>query len=486
MSRSSVLLTVLLLTVSPVHAQQRTALIDAYMSVCAGDEQFSGAVLVADSAGVVFNKGYGEANREWHMPNSPATKFRIGSVTKQFTAMLVLQMVRKGVLDLHAPVVRYLPDFPAATGKRITLLHLLTHTSGLFNYTDIGDPGLQRRPFSPEALIRLFADSTLRFEPGTRWEYCNSGYILLGAILEKVTGKPYQQLLGENIFIPLDMKHSGVDAPEPVIEYRAAGYEQGPGGFINARFIDPSFAYSAGSVYSTTEDLYRWDRALYGEQLLPHALLDTLFGPRIRVEGGPPGGSLSYAFGWFTGYDRVGSTNDSTFVIKHGGRINGFTSLVVRMPATHGLIVLLHNGGGANLEEIARAIRGILTGRDYALPRRSAARALRKAIAGSTKTEIAQIFGHMKDSTTTYYVSENEMNGLGYALLGEKKLEQAIAVFRATADAFPGSSNAYDSLGEAYAAHGDTGLAIQSYEKSVALNPANQNGRDALKRLGNR
>src|SRR5688572_28757425 len=223
---------------------------------------FMGSVLVARGADVVLSKGYGSANLEWNIPNSPATKFRLGSVTKQFTAAAILLLEERGKLKTDDPVKKFMSDAPTAWEK-ITIYHLLTHTSGIPNFTSFPDYPSQK-PFAatPEKLVARFRDKPLDFQPGEKWSYSNSGYILLGYVLEKASGESYEKFLQENIFGRLAMKDSGYDSNSAIILRRGSGYGPGKDGPMNAEFIHMSIPFSAGALYSTTEDLLRWQRGL--------------------------------------------------------------------------------------------------------------------------------------------------------------------------------------------------------------------------------
>jgi CubicO group peptidase (beta-lactamase class C family) len=245
-------------------AQTKAQKIEALLGQYHEYGQFNGAALVAENGKVIFKKGFGMANMEWDIPNMPDTKFRIGSITKQFTAMLVMQLVEQGKLKLDGKMSDYLPDYPKSTGDKVTIHHLLTHSSGIPSYT--GFPNffrdLSRDPYTPEAFVKTFADSALQFEPGSKFLYNNSGYFLLGAIVEKASGKSFEQALAENILTPLNMKNTGYDHHETVLKKRAAGYEKRLGDYTNAAYLDMSLPYAAGSMYSTVEDLFLWDQAL--------------------------------------------------------------------------------------------------------------------------------------------------------------------------------------------------------------------------------
>lgn len=463
-----------------VNGQSKAEKIDALMSLFHEYGQFNGSVLVAEHGTVIYKKGFGYANFEWGIPNQPDTKFRLGSITKQFTSMLVLQLVRQGKLTLDGKITDYLPDYPSATGGKITIHHLLTHSSGIPNYTSYPKfyRELSRQPSSPADFIKLFADSSLQFEPGSNYAYSNSGYFLLGVIIEKVTGKSYEQVLQEQIFTPLHMAHSGYDRSETILKNRAQGYEKAERGFVNASFIDMSLPFAAGALYSTVEDLYLWDQALYTDRLLPDETRNLLFTPHIPTNG------ASYGYGWSIGVSPIGRSADSARVIEHGGGINGFNTLISRIPSEKDLVVLLNNTGGARLEEMNRAIRGILYEKPYNNPRKSLTDTVVAAIEQSGIDAAMTLYRDLKDHQADLYeVIEREMNVAGYRQLQRGRVKEAIELFRINVENFPKSSNVYDSLGEAYLAHGETELAITNYQKSVDLDPRNVNGAEILKKL---
>ena len=441
-------------------------------------EQFSGAVLVAEKGEVMYKHAFGWANREWDLPNQPHTKFRLASVSKQFTAMLIMQLVAENKLALEVPISTYLPTYPKAHGDLVHIHHLLTHTSGIPNYTSFpGYRDMMRNPMKPGEIVRVFADSSLQFTPGERFQYSNSGYVLLGVIIEKITGKSYEQVLQEKILTPLNMKHTGHDHHETILKNRAQGYYRQGGRYVHANYIDMSVAYTAGGLYSTVEDLYRWDQALYTEKLLPKVYRDQVFGKHIDAWG------RYYGYGWNIGEMRMGNTKDFVQTIDHDGVINGFSSLILRIPSDRFSIILLNNTGGAALYEMAQSIGGILYDKSYDFPKKSVALALSEVIKKEGIAAGLSFYEEVKDAPT-YMLDENEMNLTGYDFLQAGNPEKALAVFKLTVEAFPHSFNAYDSYGEAWMVLGDTTQAINNYQQSLALNPKNENGIEMLKKLG--
>jgi CubicO group peptidase (beta-lactamase class C family) len=458
--------------------QTKTEKLEDLINLYTDYGQFNGSVLIAEKGKVVFKRGFGMANMEWDIPNQPDTKHRLGSITKQFTSMLIIQLVENGKLKLDVPITTYLPDYPKSKGEKITLHHLLTHSSGIPSYTSFPNffNNDSRDPYSPEEFVKVFADSTLEFTPGEKFAYSNSGYFLLGVIIEKVTGKSYEQVLHENILTPLKMNNTGFDHHGTILKNRATGYEKNGSEYINAPYLDMSIPYAAGSLYSTVEDLYLWDQALYTNKLLSKEYMDLIFTTHIAAMG------MYYAYGWIISNIAVEGINDSLLVISHGGGINGFNTLISRIPSDKNLVVLFNNTGGAALNDMNIAITSILYGTAYNMPKKSLANLLLEIILKKGISSGLEQFKELKNSEI-YSLKENEMNSVGYRLLQLGKVKESIEVFKLNTEAFPESGNTFDSLGEAYLEDGNKELAIKFYKKSVELDPENTNAISILKRL---
>ena len=434
--------------------------------------KFNGSVLVAKQGDLVYKKGFGYANMEWEIPNQSDTKFRLASVSKQFTALLILQLVEQNKVDLHVPISTYLSDYPKEKGDLISIHQLLIHTSGV--------PELdfdRTKKHSPKELMQTFAHADLLFTPGERYDYSNSGYILLGLIIEQATGKTYEEILQEYILEPLQMNNTGYDHHNVLLRNKASGYKKALGGYQYANFIHMSVPYSAGGLYSTAEDLFKWDRALYSDQLLPKVYMNLLFDGYIKE-----GVRSYYGYGWSIGEIFIGNTTESVKAIHHDGVINGFTSFIVRMPETESLVVLLNNTGRAPLHQMVKDITGILFDVSYDVPKKSLTNAVADYIDQNGISKGKLFFNEAKDSDE-YYLSENEMNILGYSLLVSDRLNDAVGIFHLNVEAFPKSFNVYDSYGEALMKLGYKESAIKNYEKSLELNPNNENAKKMLSRL---
>lgn len=469
----SVICFVSLLSIQTIIAQSQSkaAQIEDLIGLYSEYGLFNGSVLVSEDGEVIYKNGFGKANMEWNIPNTTSTKHRLGSITKQFTAALTMQLVEEGKLKLDVPISTYLPEYPKTTGDKITLHHLLTHTAGIPNYTSFPKffESASRDPYTPTEFISEFNKMELEFIPGAKFAYSNSGYFLLGVIIEKVTGKSYEENLKKKIFDPLNMKNTGFDHHNTILENRASGYEKRGDSYINAPYLDMSIPYAAGSLYSTVEDLYLWDRALTSNKILSEKNKQLLFAPHAKM------GKGAYGYGWAINKMANGSQKDSLTVIEHGGGINGFNTLISRTK-DQDLVVLLNNTGGTNLGEMSENILKLLNDLPYELPQRSLANLLRNEIMENGVKNALEKFEKIKGSKE-YVLREYEMNNLGYQLLQTGKLQEAIAVFKLNVAEFPESFNVYDSLGEAYMKSGNKDLAILNYEKSIKINPYNENGK---------
>jgi CubicO group peptidase (beta-lactamase class C family) len=475
--RLFILLVALAAQAPAAFAQDKAARIDEYMTRANKFRQFNGAVLVAENGKVIYKKGLGLANMEWNVPNEADTKFRLGSITKQFTAALIMQLVDQGKLKLDGKLSEYLPDYRKDVGDKVTIHHLLTHTSGIPSYTSLPNfmAEVSRNPFTPVEFVKKYASGDLEFEPGAKFRYNNSGYFLLGAIIEKVHGKPYEQVMKENVFDPLGMKNSGYDHHDAILAKRAAGYEKTPNGYRNAPYLDMSLPYAAGSLYSTVEDLYLWDQALYTDKLISAKSKELMFKPFLD----------NYAYGWGIHEVTLAQSKQELNSIQHSGGINGFNTLLVRYPEQKHLIILLDNTSqGGSLNGISRDLTNILYNQPFELPKQSIAEALMKTISEQGVAAAVKQYRELKTTQAANYdFNEGALNALGYQLLGQKKMKEAIEIFKLNVEAYPQAFNPYDSLGEAYLQAGERALALQNYKKSVELNPQNVAAVQIIKNL---
>jgi D-alanyl-D-alanine carboxypeptidase len=311
-----------------------------YMDSASKTQEFSGAILVARHGRVLVKNAYGLANAEWSVPNTPQTKFEIGSLTKQFTAVAILSLVQEGKLRLEAAISEYLSDLPQAW-SHITIHQLLTHTSGIPNTSKLSDytQGLNHS-YSPEELIGLVRNRPLDHEPGTKWKYSNTDYYLLGYLIERLSGESYGDYLQRHLFGPVGMVDTGYNSYTAIIAKRATGYAREGGQLQNAMRADPSIPYSAGAIFSTVEDLFKWDEALYKERILNKALQQKMF--TSYKESGE-----RYGYGWFI------TSKEGRKKQYHEGSTFGFSSFIARYPDDELLVIVLSNEEGTDVKTIA-------------------------------------------------------------------------------------------------------------------------------------
>jgi CubicO group peptidase (beta-lactamase class C family) len=327
------------------------ARLDQVANSYTANNAFMGTVLVVEGDQVLLDKGYGMADIEWSVPNVPEAKFRLGSITKQFTATLVLQLQQEGKLKIDDPVSKYLPDAPKAWEK-ITLANLLGHTSGIPNFTNLKDFSVwSASPHTWADEYAFFKDKPLEFEPGSKFSYSNSNYEVLGAVIEKASGKDYADLLRERIFDPLGMKDSGLDTDFLVLPKRAEGYMPGPGGLIVARSESMTVPWAAGSIYSTTGDLLRWEHGLFGGKVLSGESLKAMTTP----------GKGDYGLGVMI------HEQDGVKVVEHGGGIEGFNTQLEYAPDRKICVVVLANVNGGAPGQMGPQLMDVVLGKPVTL-----------------------------------------------------------------------------------------------------------------------
>ncbi len=356
---AQLLLLVLLCILQPAIADESsgtafTDKVNEYMEAAGRVHGFSGSILVAKNGKPLVSRGYGYANIELGVANSPETVYLLGSITKQFTGMAIAMLQEEGKLQVGDPACKYLENCPQSWAE-ITIRQLLWHTSGIPSYTSF--PEFAARTVSPintPQMMEMLRDRPLDFAPGTDQSYSNSGYFLLGSIIEAVSGKTYAAFLDERIFNPLGMEHSAYDVPDDIIRNRAAGYVRRNGELFNALYTDMTIPFAAGALHSTTGDLLLWDQALYTEKLVSSESLKEIFTPNEPGDG--------YGFGWSIGkrFDRL--------LIAHGGGIYGFSTHIARFPDDAVTVIVLSNIEGAPSGKIAYDLAAIYFGEEYTVP----------------------------------------------------------------------------------------------------------------------
>ncbi|HSH03081.1 MAG TPA: serine hydrolase domain-containing protein [Anaerolineae bacterium] len=332
--------------------------IDAWVGGQYGAAEPGAAVIVQKNGETIYRKGVGLANLEWQIAVEPEMVFRLASISKQFTAVSVLMLVEAGELALTDRLTKFLPDYPT-NGHVITVEQLLAHTSGIKSYTDmpewLADIG---KDYTVEEMIALFKGEPMPFAPDTRWQYNNSGYVLLGAIIEKVSGQTYAEFVSENIFKPLEMKDSYYDMAATIIPKRVSGYEGGEGAYVNARYLSMTQVYAAGGLMSTVDDLARWDEALYTDKLVKQTTLEKAF-TSYKLKDGR---DTKYGYGWTV------STYEGLKVVEHSGGIFGFATHIIRIPEEKILVAVLSNNPSKPASMLGFKVAVLLAGKVYEEP----------------------------------------------------------------------------------------------------------------------
>ena len=405
--------------------------------------RFAGAALVAERGQVIYEGGFGPANAEWDIPNAPDVRYRVGSITKGFTAALALRLVDGGQLALDGTIADYLPYYRPDTGGRVTVHQLLNHTSGIPSYTDQPDFGRQvsRRRYDVETFVREYCSGDLQFDPGDEFAYNNSGYFILGAIFEAITGQDYAAALRERLLGPLGLQDTGYDHGPPLLSRRAAGYDQDLAGYRNTAFLDMSLPHAAGAMYSTVRDLHRWDRALYSEGVVSPPSRAAMFTPGLG----------NYGYGWriirlrpenldlLAEPVEASSDPDGTLLISHGGGINGFSAAFVRGVDEQRVVALLSNLGGAPVGKIAAGVLALMHGQPLEMPRQPAAPLLYPLLVSEgVDAALGRYRAWRAEEPARYDTGEGQLlalarhcQGHGRAAAAEKVLDAAVAEFPA-------------------------------------------------------
>ena len=459
-----------------VPVPDKTQLIDDFVRLCHEYRIFDGTVLVSESGKIVYKKSFGLANREWDVPHELDSKYVIGSVSKQFTAMLILQLAEEKKLLLDGKISDYLPDFPKDKGNRVTIHQLLSHSSGIPDnqhfenwYTE-----LWQREYSTQELVELFYGLDLEFPPGSQFAYSNTGYYICAAIIEKVTGKKYDEVLKHRILEPLKMENSGFMDSYNVISKMATSSMYWNFAYIKPPYANPSCSIGAGSIYSTAEDLFKWDRALAEKKLVSKKYQDLMFEPHINM-----GGARDYGYGVVLGEDWMPGLDRSISFAEHTGNQPGFSCLFFRIPDDDHSIIVLSNIDHIDLRLMKRGLVNILYGQQI-----DVGKPVSLVLAEcETVDEIHAAIAHFRKSKAAYSIRRDAVNGLGFQFLRDKKEEMGLAVLEFNAAEHLRSPWVYESLAEAYAMAGNSKKAIENLKKLLELDPDNGRAREKIEEL---
>ncbi len=449
----------------PALSNDLTNRLDSLMGLYHEQNNFQGTVLVARHGEVLFAEGYGYANREHHIPNGPHIKYRIASNSKQFTAMLVLQKVQAGKMDLDAPISTYIPGYPQSQGDKITIHHLLTHTSGMPHYAGIPDffPRFGRQAFDHRGFVELFWDLELQSEPGEEYSYSSFGYYLLGYVLERVSGKDFADLLDARILRPLDMQNTGIEDHRRVLYGRAQGYDLILDGFLRAEFRDLSTALATGDMYATPYDMGKWDDALQEHVLLDEHLQEKMFEPFLE----------GYAYGWTVGYRELGE-DDSLYYHQHTGGTNGFTSIGTRLPEDGYYILVYCNIRPGEIRPVMRDIIHILYDLEVEFEPSVEIAAARVLEYEGLEQALYFLSEVAKDTLDEERVSVQTFGQLTRQLMVLNRHHEASQIMLLGTELFPDSAPAHRILGDVWHARGKKEKAIKSWAQALIIDPAHE------------
>lgn len=340
--------------------KETTHYIDSVMNSAYKANEPGAVILVAQNGKPLYEKAFGLANVELNIPNKTEYSFLIGSMTKQFTAVCILQLVQQGKLALNDDIKKYLPDYNTH-GRKITIENLLTHTSGITSFTE--KESFEKNTIldmNVDEMLKTFEDDSLLFEPGSDWSYSNSGFFLLGLIVEKVSGITFDNYLQKNIFKPLGMSHSHTGTHEKTIPGLVNGYEGADSNnYMPAPYFSWGWPYSAGYIISSVDDLMKWDDALYSDKFIDQKLIQKAHSTFILNNGD----KANYGYGWATG-----DYNGLNF-ITHGGAINGFLSSGFRIPSKRIYVVVLSNNSSKRPDDVSTKITFKVAGQPLVKPK---------------------------------------------------------------------------------------------------------------------
>jgi CubicO group peptidase (beta-lactamase class C family) len=436
---------------------------DNYMDNAVKFDHFSGAVLIAREGRPIFSKAYGMANYELSVPNSVNIKFRIGSVSKQFTAVAVMQLAERGRLNINDSICRYLDGCPEIW-MPITIKNLLNHTSGMVNFTSLPEASgnFLLLPHTHKEIVDIFRNLPLESKPGEKYNYNNSGYYLLGLIIEKASGTPYAEYLRKNIFAPLGMNNSGSDDQETIVENKASGYYLGKDSvFRKTAYINMEILFSMGGAYSTINDLLIWEQALTNDKLLKPSTKEEMFTP----------GKGNYGFAWLI--EKFGNCTRT----YHDGGITNFSASLQRLPDERLTVIAISNRGDDAGIKAAYDMVGKICG----VP--ATVRGIQPELMSLDAEKLLEIINNAKANFPRFNVPERKVEEIGNYLTLIKQKKQAVEVFKLNVNLNPKSADAYFKLAMAYEAVGEKNLAIKNFKQTLELDPANKTALEHLNKL---
>lgn len=501
----SILSSLVIICCLQLQAQNDTQLMDSLFAAPGNYETMNGNVLIAREGKVIYKRSFGYANFATQKMNDENSAFNIGSVTKTFTAVSILQLRQKGKLKLEDKYVQYFPEFPYPA---ISIRNLLSHTSGLPDLEMFFDT-LKINPakkFTNADVIPILKSrhSPLKFEPGTDWNYCNTNYGLLALLIEKLSGISYARYLGKNIFIPAGMQHTySKDEPgfvndtQLVTSYMMPKYYQA--NYTDAdsvsspviRYIVNNFSgfQGQGMIMSTLPDLLKYDQALYTGKLISMAALDEAFTPVVLANGKDYNASMNSRLGksyYGLGWEILADTTMGK-IVCHGGSYPGIVSFFIRNVTKKQTIILFDNTYWTGIFFMGNMAMKILNRQpsNNILPKKSIAKLYGQVLMSNNRDSAFNILINYRTDSIHYQLSEREFNTLGYQFLQDGFTDKAEETFRVNCLLYPESFNTYDSYADALVKNGKKQQAVIMYQKSIALNSRYEDARNKLKKLLN-
>lgn len=437
--------------------------------------QFNGNVLILENGNIAFQGYYGISNIDPIDSMHLNSIFRLGSVSKQFTAMGIMILKESGILSYDQNIRDFIPELPY---EGVTVRHLLNHVSGLPDYTRLMDENWKAdlnyddpdRFISGNIdIINMLAEKKpdIRFYPGEKWEYSNTGYVLLASIVQRASGLPFEQFLKKQIFDPVKMTNTSVynyvPGKDERMPFRVYGYNVALNGSDlisnDCHYLNP--AQGDGGIYSTLGDLMKWDRILYKDELISQDTREEAFTPAILNNRD----TTNYGFGWSIGKSLTGKKT-----VQHGGGWVGFRTYIFREIEENNCIIILTNHSSRYIPGILGELKNILHNRAYSIPPLKIGEIIGQIVMNQGVENAIDQYKKLKsENPEKYEFGENELNALGYQLIELDRIDEAIKIFLLNKEEYPQSANTYDSLGDAFLANGDTTNALINFKNALAI-----------------
>lgn len=453
----------------------QTEQLDSLFNFSHSNGMFNGAVLVTKDDSIIYKKSFGFANEKTKEKITPESVFYIASVSKQFTAMGIMMLQERGKLSYDNKIKDVFPDYPAHL-ENITIRQLLNHTSGLTDteYYKLTEPS------NKDVLETLMKQDSLELENGKTFRYSNSGYVILALIIEKTSKKPIDQFFNQEIFEPLEMNNTtATKAVAENISNKVDGYN-----LIGSKVDYKSSVIGPGGIYSTLNDLEKWNNALNTNKLISKKTLNEAFKNGKLNEGSISinmnGQEYGYGFGWMP-YEQNGKK-----YVQHDGAVESYRSLIKKnLTDGYDYIFLTNQGGRLAMNELTSSIDNILENSIYNKPEIPLAnKIVQEFEKNDINTAITIIKSSISENPSDYNIDENNINRLSYTYLRDSQIIKAIEVFKLNTELHPNSANAFDSLAESYFENKQFGLSKENYQKSLELNPDNENAKIMIERIG--